>query len=291
MGDQSFHSSVWALARRQHGVVAREQLIDLGFTPKAIKHRVAKGRLHPVGRGVYAVGRPELTQLGRWMAALLAVGSEAVLSHRSAVALWGVAKQRGNAIHVSVPTHLRRRSSRGIIVHRRNELNATTHRGIRVVTVVDALVDLAAEVSGDELEAAINDADKLDLVDPETLREEIAAKRTPGARKLRAVLDRYTPTDSALERDFLRIVREARLPEPRTQQRVNGHRVDFFWPDLNLVVETDGLRYHRNPAQQAADRVRDQDHFVAGVRSLRFTRAQVRFEPRRVEAVLRAAAA
>ncbi|MFL5903266.1 MAG: endonuclease domain-containing protein, partial [Solirubrobacteraceae bacterium] len=132
---------------------------------------------------------------------------------------------------------------------------------------------------------------KLDLVDPETLRAEIAAKRTPGAGKLRAVLDRYTPTDSALERDFLRIVREARLPEPRTQQRVNGHRVDFFWPDLNLVVETDGLRYHRNPAQQAADRVRDQDHFVAGVRSLRFTRAQVRFEPRRVEAVLRAAAA
>jgi len=76
-------------------VVAREQLIDLGFTPKAIKHRVAKGRLHPVGRGVYAVGRPELTQLGRWMAALLAVGPEAVLSHRSAVALWGSPSNEG----------------------------------------------------------------------------------------------------------------------------------------------------------------------------------------------------
>ena len=118
MGDQSFHSSVWALARRQHGVVAREQLIDLGFTSKAIKHRVAKGRLHRVHWGVYAVGRSELTQFGRWMAALLSIGPEAVLSHTSAGAVWGIAKQRGNAIHVSVPSHLRRSSSRGITIHR-----------------------------------------------------------------------------------------------------------------------------------------------------------------------------
>ena len=272
-------------------MVSRQQLIDLGFTPKAIKHRVARGRLHRIARGVYAVGRPELTQLGRWMAALLAVGPEAVLSHHSAVALWGVAKRRGNAIHVSVPTHLRRRSSRGIIVHRRKELNATTHRGIRVVSVVDALVDLAAEVSGDELEAAINEADKLDLVDPETLRAAIEGGRRPGAAKLRAVLDRFTRTDSPLERDFLRIVREAGLPTPRTQQRVNGHRVDFFWPELNLVVETDGLRYHRTPAQQARDRLRDQAHAAAGLTPLRFTREQVKHDGAHVVAVLRAVAA
>ena len=291
MVGSTFHSSVWELARRQHGVVSRAQLLELGFHPRSIEHRIARGRLHPVYRGVYAVGRPELTQFGRWMAALLATGPEAVLSHRSAAALWGIAKQRGNAIHVSVPAHLRRCSSRGITVHRRKELNATTHRGIPTTTPIDTLIDLATQATDDALEQAINDADKLDLVDPETLRAEIEGERRPGAAKLRAVLDRYTPTDSTLERDFLRIVHEAGLPTPRTQQRVNGHRVDFFWPDLNLVVETDGLRYHRTPSQQAKDRVRDQDHFVAGVRSLRFTRAQVRFEPRSVEAVLRAAAA
>ena len=291
MTTPTLHSSAWALARRQHGVVSREQLLELGFTRAAIKHRIAKGRLHVVGRGVYAVGRPELTQFGRWMAAVLSIGPEAVLSHRSAAALWGIGKQKGNAIHVSVPSHLHRSSSRGITIHRRKELSATTHRGIPVVSVVDALVDLAAEVGDDELERAINEADKLDLVEPETLREAVARIRRPGAAAVRAVLDGYTPTDSPLEREFLRIVKRAGLPQPRTQQRVNGHRVDFYWPELNLVVETDGLRYHRTPAQQAADRVRDQDHFVAGVRSVRFTRAQVRHEPLRVEAVLRTAAA
>jgi very-short-patch-repair endonuclease len=272
-------------------VISREQLLDLGFTRAAIKHRIAKRRLHVVGRGVYAVGRPELTQFGRWMTAILATGSEAVLSHRSAAALWGIAKQRGNAIHVSVPSHLRRSSSRGITVHRRTELSATQRNGIPVTTPVDTLIDVATELSHDGLEQAINEADKLDLVDPEALRDAVARIRRPGAAKLRATLADFTPTDSPLERDFLRIVRKAGLPKPRTRERVNGHRVDFYWPDLNLVVETDGLRYHRTPAQQAADRVRDQDHFVARVRSLRFTRAQVRHEAGRVEAVLRTAAA
>jgi very-short-patch-repair endonuclease len=291
MGTTTFHSSAWALARAQQGVISREQLLGLGLTPAAIRHRIAKGRLHPVGRGVYVVGRPELTQHGRWMAALIATGPEAVLSHRSAAALWGIAKQKGNAIHVSVPAHLRRSSSRGITVHRRAELIATTHRGIPVTTPIDTLIDLASETAAREVEAAVNEADKLDLVDPETLREAIEPIRRPGTAQLKAVLDQYTPTDSALEREFLRIVRRAGLPKPLTREKVNGHRVDFFWPDLNLVVETDGLRYHRTPAQQAHDRVRDQDHFVAGLRSLRFTRAQVRFDGARVEAVLRIAAA
>jgi very-short-patch-repair endonuclease len=271
-------------------VVARRQLLELGFGSDAIQHRIAKGRLHVVGRGVYAVGRPELTQFGRWMAALLSIGPEAVLSHRSAAALWGIAKQWGNAIHVSVPTHLRRSSSRGITVHRRSELNATRRHGIPVTTPADTLIDLATQETRDGLEHAINEADKLDLVDPETLREEVQGVRRAGAAALRTVMDHYTPTDSALERQFLRIVKRAGLPRPLTREKVNGHDVDFFWPELNLAVETDGLRYHRTPAQQAKDRIRDQDHFVAGVRSLRFTRAQVRFEAERVEAILRAAA-
>ena len=85
-------------------------------------------------------------------------------------------------------------------------------------------------------------------------------------------------TDSELERRFLGLVREAGLPMPLTRQRLNGFRVDFVWPDLGLVVETDGLRYHRTAAQQARDRQRDQAHPAAGLTPLRFTHAQVRFE-------------
>ena len=128
MTTPNFHSLAWELAERQHGVVARRQLLALGFTREAIRQRIWKGRLHPLYRGVYAVGRPELTQHDRWMAAILAKGPAAVLSHRSAASLYGIALQKGNAIHVSVPAHARRRSSRGITVHRRNELTATTRQ-------------------------------------------------------------------------------------------------------------------------------------------------------------------
>jgi very-short-patch-repair endonuclease len=291
MATKTLHSSVWELVRRQFGVVSRAQLLELGFTDAAIKHRLATGRLHPVRRGVYAVGRSELTQFGRWMAVLLAVGPEAALSHRSATSLYGIAKQKGNEVHVSIPSHLYRCSSRDITIHRRRELNATTHKGIPTVRVEQALIDLAGEATTDELEAAINAADKRDLIDPETLRGEVAGVRRKGTARLKAVLTHHTPADSPLEREFLRLVKRAGLPRPQTQALVDGHRVDFFWPDLNLVVETDGLRYHRTPAEQAKDRARDQDHLVAGRTAVRFTWAQVRTDGGRVEAVLKAAAA
>jgi very-short-patch-repair endonuclease len=141
----------------------------------------------------------------------------------------------------------------------------------------------------DELEAAINEADKRDLIDPEALSAAVAAApRRPGLGVLRETLDRrtFTRTDTWLERRFLPIARRVGLPPPLTQQWVNGFRVDFYWPDLGLVVETDGLRYHRTPAEQAQDRIRDQAHTAAGLTPLRFTRAQVRFDPEQVEAIL-----
>jgi predicted transcriptional regulator of viral defense system len=291
MTSTNVQSLAWDLVRRQHGVVARRQLLALGFTRQGIEHRIRKGRLHPIHPGVYAVGRPELTQHGRWMAAILAKGPAAVLSHRSAASLYGIATQRGNAIHVSVPAHSRRRSSRGITVHRRKELGATQKLGVPVTTIEDTLIDLATQTTTDQLEQAINEADKRDLIDPDALREAVADVKRPGAARLRKLLDGFARTDSPLERAFLRIAKQAGLPPPQTQAELNGHRVDFFWPGLNLVVQTDGLRYHRTPAQQAADRVRDQDHLVAGLTALRFTRAQVQHDPTRVAAVLREVAA
>ncbi|MGH2951767.1 MAG: DUF559 domain-containing protein [Solirubrobacterales bacterium] len=292
--DQS-RAEVWALAERQHGVVSRAQLLAVGFSPQAITHRIAKRRLHPVWRGVYAVGRPELTRDGRWMAAVLVCGAEAVLSHRSAAELWGVRGHREGPIDVSVPEPSRRRRP-GIVVHRRSTLapaDVTRRRGIPVTTAVRTLVDIAVGLRPDRLEAAVNEADRLDLVDPEALRsalDDLAGQ--PGTRPLRTMLDRltFTLTDSELERRFLPIARKVGLPAPRTQRWVNGFKVDFHWPELGLVVETDGLRYHRNPAQQVRDHLRDQAHSAAGLVPLRFTHAQVRFDPGHVEATLRAVA-
>jgi very-short-patch-repair endonuclease len=286
-------SRVWALAEGQHGLVTRAQLIQLGFSRQAIEHRIAKRRLHPVRRGVYALGRPQLSRYGHWMAAILSCGPRAILSHASAAALWELGSEGRGEIEVSVPTGVDRRRP-GIRVHRRAKLEAqdlARHHAIPVTSPTLTLVDLATRLGPDELEAAINAADKRDLVDPESLRsalEEIP--RRPGVARLRRTLDRrtFTLTDSQLERRFLPIARRAGLPLPRTRQRVNGFRVDFCWPELGLVVETDGLRYHRTPAQQARDRLRDQTHSAAGLTPLRFTRAQVRLEPGHVEATLAA---
>jgi very-short-patch-repair endonuclease len=292
MDPTNVQSSVWRLVRSQHGVVARRQLLALGYSGEAIAHRVATGRLHQVWRGVYAVGRPHLTREGRWMAAVLACGPEAVLSHRSAATLWQIVPQRHGPTHLSVPLSVRRMRE-GMIVHRRalaaNEI--TRKRGIPVTTIVTTLVDLASIVARDRLEAAVNEADKLGLIEPERLRaqlEELPAR--PGRALLRQTLDSrtFTLTDSELERRFLPLARRAGLPRPQTQASVNGFRVDFYWPHLALVVETDGLCYHRTPAQQAKDRVRDQAHAAAGLTPLRFTHAQVRFEPDRVRATLTA---
>jgi hypothetical protein len=137
------------LAAEQHGVITRTQLLELGFSPRAIKHRVLKGRLHPAHRGVYAVGRPELSRHGRWMAAVLSCGPAAALSHGSAAAVWGIRSDDGR-IEVSVPTgHPRRR---GMTVHRRTVVDVTHRHGIPVTTVVQTLVDLATRLPVSALE-------------------------------------------------------------------------------------------------------------------------------------------
>ena len=296
MGYRNVPSSVWKLAARQHGVVARHQLLELGYSAQSIKHRVAKGRLHPAWRGVYALGRPQLGRHGTWMAAVLSCGPHAALSHESAGALLEILAVEGNCIEVSVPEHVARRGRPGIAVHRRAKLapsELTEHRGIPVTTPARTLVDLAARLARDELERAIGEADKRDLIDPEALLRALADfGRQPGVAMLRDTLDRrtFTLTDSELERLFLTIARRAGLGPPQTQQWVNGFRVDFYWPELGLVVETDGLRYHRTPAQQARDRRRDQAHAAAGLTPLRFTRAQVRYEAEHVCQTLAAVA-
>jgi very-short-patch-repair endonuclease len=227
------------------------------------------------------------------MAAVLACGREAALSHDSGGALWGMRPDHGGAIEVSVRTQ---RSHPGITAHRRSltAQDLTTHHNIPVTTPICTLIDLAARLSAEQIERAVNQADKLDLVDPERLREALDhTDPRPGVRPLRKLLDHrtFTMTDSENEQRFLPIARKAGLPKPKTQQWVNGFRVDFYWPELELVVETDGLRYHRTPAQQAEDHLRDQAHAAAGMTPLRFTRAQVRHDPGHVQKILTEVAA
>jgi very-short-patch-repair endonuclease len=284
--------AVWTLARRQHGVVTRSQLLELGLTRDAIAHRIRTGRLHPLHRGVLSVGTPEVSHLGRWMAAVLACGPESLLSHQSAAELWGMRSPQGGRIEVSVPIE-RKPHVREVRVHRRRVLTATDWRlrhRIPVTSPARTLADLATDVSPHELEAAVNEADRLDLIGPGSLRtalDQMVGQH--GVPVLRRLLDRRTfrLTDSELERRFLGLMRSAKLPRPETRQVVNGFRVDFYWPDLGLIVETDGLRYHRTPSQQARDHRRDQAHATTGLTTLRFTHAQVRFEPVEVVEVLR----
>ena len=285
--------SPWALARTQHGLVTRRQLLALKYSQEAVDYRIEQRRLHRIHKGVYAVGRPDLTRHGELMAAVLACGSGAVLSHWSAAALWGVLFDRRGPIEVTVP---RRRGPErpGITVHRRTaSFTAAVHHGIPVTPVVDTLVDIAPRCRGRQLERAVNEADALDLIDPDALRaaiEPLAGR--PGVPGLRKLLDplTFTLTDSDVERLFLPIARRAGLPLPRTRVHVNGFKVDFYWPELKLVVEADSLRYHRTAAQQARDRLRDQRHIAAGLIPLRFTHHQIAYERKHVEKTLRAVA-
>jgi very-short-patch-repair endonuclease len=287
------NAPLWRLARHQHGVITRVQLLEHGLTPGAIEHRIATGRLHRLWRGVYAVGRPEVSREGRWMAAVLSCGTDAMLSHRCAGVLWGVVRKAGG-IDVVVPEGVFRRRP-GIRVHRRSPIGPE-HRcrrvGIPVTDPVSTLVDVASCAPDWEVERAINEADRLGLIDPEALRVAIeSVPRRHGLARLRRLLGGEPLSDSGLERRFLAIVRLAGLPTPETQVKVSGYRVDFFWPRLGLVVETDGWVYHRTPGEQATDRRRDQAHTRAGLATLRFAEAQIRQEPDEVRRTLVAVAA
>jgi very-short-patch-repair endonuclease len=285
----------WALAENQHGVICSDQLREVGYTRQAIHHRIKTGRLHPLHRGVYAVGRVNVTDHGRWMAAVLACGGS-VISHSSAAALWRIGPEERNLVELSLPSLSRRRRP-GLRIHQRpslRERDLTREYGIPVTTPIQTLIDMSLHLDRAGVERMINEADKYNLTHPPQLREALDQRAgESGVARLRFILDRRTfrLAKEELERRFLPLARQVGLPTPLTGQFVNEFEVDFYWPGLGLVVETDGLRYHRTPAEQARDRLRDQTHTAAGLTPLRFTHEQVRCEPEHVLAVLKATAA
>jgi very-short-patch-repair endonuclease len=291
MGDLK-STAAWRLARAQYGVLTHGDLIELGFSAKGIKHRVAIGRLHPISTGVYAVGWPELSPRGRWMAAALICGDGAALSHRSAAELWGIGTEESGRIDITM--RRRREVHRpGLKVRMRPKLPAGSvvrRFGIPVTHPVQTLIDLATELKPLQLERAVNEADKYDLVDPERLRRALDGYGgMPGVKPLRTLLDRHTfrLSDSDLEIYFRPLALDAGFPLPLTKQWVLGYEVDFLFPDHRLIVETDGLRYHRTPSQQARMVERDQKHVSNGYRVIRFTHWQIARAPGEVTKLLR----
>jgi very-short-patch-repair endonuclease len=271
-----------ALANAQYGVIARSQLLVQGLTAREVQRRVESGRLHPIHRGVYAVGHTVLKREGRWMAATLA--THGVLSHITAATAWGFAQSAG-AIHVTVPGDPGRARRRGLRIHRSRTL--TSHDlaeldGIPVTEPHRTLTDLARTIEGRPLERAVNLAER--RIDFERLR-----RTAPPA--LRAVLASYTTslTRSKLEEMFLQLCDDHDIARPEVNTRVEGVECDFVWRDARLVVEVDGYKYHRAPSVFESDRAKDVELEIRGWRVLRFTWLQVERRPQWVARAIRLA--
>lgn len=283
------------VAAAQHGVIARHQLHELGIGQDAIDGRLAAARLHRIHRGVYAVGHIKLTGNGRYLAAVLACGPGAALSHRSAGDHLGIRPTTGRRIEVIVPTHAGRRGRAGITLHRCRSLlpaEVTVVDGISTTTPARTLLDLAGALRPQQLERAIDRAEALRIFDLRALRACMAAHpRQRGLTALLSILDkRLEPafTRNDLEDCFLGLCTAAGLPRPKVNVQVEGFEVDFFWPEQRLIVETDGRATHGTRTAFEHDRARDARLTAAGYRVVRFSYRQVVYEPEFVAATLRA---
>jgi very-short-patch-repair endonuclease len=278
------------LATSQHGVVSREQLFARRFTRHAIETRLARRRLHRIHRGVYAVGHTRLTVRARWMAAVLACGTDAALSHQDAAALHGLLKIGSGDIHV---TALKGHSIDGICCHCVRAIrpaDVSKIDGIRVTTLPRTLLDLAEATDRSDFAAALKQAQHEDTLDLRALTATMARNHgRRGVKALRDLTEEPGWTQSELERRFVALTRAHGLPRPLTNQYVEGELVDAYWPDHRLIVEVDGWRTHKTRAAFEADRVRDAKLVAAGYRVLRITYRRLRDDPRGVADDLRRA--
>jgi very-short-patch-repair endonuclease len=274
------------LAALQHGVVIRQQLLDLGMSPGAVKRRVRSGWLRPVHRGVFVVGAIAPAR-ALDMAAVLVNGRTALLSHRSGAALRGLIAPGpdGADIDVTVTTDIRTVRA-GIRLWRASVLDPDERSivdRIPVTITARTLIDLACVVDERQLERAVARAERERLISSDelvTLPDRYS--RRPGVRRLRAVLDvaggpAFTRSEG--EQRFLALLREAGLPEPRTNFRVAGYEVDFYWPAERLAVEFDGWWYHGTRPRFELDREQSLDLAARGTQVLSITHRQVDRRP------------
>ena len=276
------------MANRQHGVVSIRQLRGpLGYSARAVTRSVEAGRLHRLHRGVYAVGYTRLTTQGKCLAAVLACGPGALLSHRSAGWLWGITK--GSPVPCEVTSPVPRKPRPPIVLHHARGLTAEDRalvEGIPVTSLARTLLDLAATLRFDRLEKAIERGEELRLLD---LREiDALLARTvghPGRGRLRKALELYRDpvfTRSGLERRFLALVEEAGMPRPATGFNELGYELDVYWPDQRFAVELDTYGTHGSHGAFERDRLRREDLLLEGIEMVQVTDLRLAREPERV---------
>jgi very-short-patch-repair endonuclease len=267
------------MAAPSHGVVTRVQLLRAGITSDEIQQRLATGALQREHRGVYRVGHRAPSVEARYLAAVWACGDAAVLSGRPAAHVWGILKGTAPPPEVTAPGEDR---IEGVTTHRARSIDRTTHCGIPVTTVPRTLVDLASHLSLDALARACHEAGVLHDTTPKQVDAILAKRvRTRGAEKLRRILrgDVHV-TLSELERQFLRRLRQADLPLPKTNRPAGGRRVDCRWPDRRLTIELDSYRYHHSRYAWEQDRRREREARARGDEFRRYTYGDVVESPR-----------
>jgi hypothetical protein len=273
----------------QHGVVARRQLLELGFSSQAIKTLVDRERLHRLHRGVYAVGHTRLTARGRWMAAVLACGAGALLSHRDAAALHDLRRVGSGLIDVTAPGP---HNLPGIRCHRARTLHPDDGdevEGIPVTSLARTYLDLAEVLDPSRLVEALEAGERQNKLDVGALRGVIA--RSPGRRGRVALRQALADLDDApplllspVEGAFRELVRGHGFPTPQYNAYVEAELVDVVWRDHRLIVEIDGWSFHRSKRSFADDRRRDRKLVKAGWRVVRFPADDVLYRPGAVAA-------
>jgi very-short-patch-repair endonuclease len=278
-------------------VIADWQLLRLGVGRGAIKYWLRSGRLHLVYPGVYAVGHRVLGDQGRLWAAVLACGSGAVISHRSAAKVWGIRPNNRKPIDVTVPGRSRHKR-KGIDVHRVRHLDprdVTKRDGIPVTTLARTLLDLAEVVPQNQVRRAINEADYQKLFDLRAVNEVLSRSNgRRGQKPLRSALIAVVPgerTRSDFEEAFLDFCEQRGIPRPKVNQHLDGREVDMLWPESDLIVELDGYQAHSTRRAFEDDRRRDAKQALTELRTIRVTDRWLTREPDALEQTLKAALA
>jgi hypothetical protein len=284
------------LAGSQHGVVGRRELLALGFKAGAIKRRLEAGRLRQIHRGVYAVGRTTSSQRGRWLAAVLACGEGAVLSHRSAAMHLGFLRARPGDVDVTSAHGRAGRTGRtGIALHecklRSDEV--ALHGNLPTTRPARTLFDLGecVDIDGDRLTSACEEADRLGLLQMKELEQVV--ERGWGRHALKPIRPiliearHAATTRSPLEDRFLNFCRDRGIPTPVTNTMVLGYEIDALWPSARLIVELDSWEHHSHRAAFERDRARDPLLLLAGYRTIRVTDRRLRNEQDRLEHEIR----
>lgn len=268
-------------------MVSVRQLTALGFSEGSVEKAVAAGRLHRVHRGVYAVGHTDLSLHGRCLAAVLASGPRALLSHYSAAWLWDLLPTQPVPVHVTAPIPRGRRQP--IRIHYARNLtdrDRDLREGIPATAVPRTLLDLAAALRPGRLDRLLQRAEELALFDLGPVESVLDRNRGHrGAARLRRALVLYRPppfTRSQLERRFLDLLAGAGLPLPTTGHNEAGYELDVYWPELRFAVELDVYETHGTRKSFEDDRLRQEDLKLAGIELTRVTGRRLEREPDKV---------